>query len=63
MKTLVNRPGVVLLIAGIVSFFLRWPASWIPWLGGMLAWMLWLLAIFFVIGGLWMIFIGRPSKD
>lgn len=63
MNTIVNRPGVTLLIAGIVSFFLRWPASWIPFLGGLLAWMLLLFAVFAVIGGIWMIFIGRPAKD
>lgn len=63
MDTIVNRPGVTLLIAGIASLVLRWPAGWIPLLGGLLSWILLLVAIFFIVGGIWMIVIGRGSRD
>ena len=63
MDTIVNRPGVTLLIAGLVSLVLRWPAGWLPVIGGLLSWILFLVAIFFIIGGIWMIFIGRDSSD
>lgn len=63
MDTIVNRPGVTLLVAGLVSLVLRWPAGWLPVIGGLLSWILFLVAIFFIIGGIWMIFIGRGSSD
>lgn len=46
-----TRPGMVLLITGIVAILLRGVIGGLPLLGGLLAWVFLLAGIFFIVGG------------
>ena len=46
-----TRPGMVLLITGIVAILLRGVIRGLPLLGGLLAWVCLLAGIFFIVGG------------
>ncbi|MCP3853907.1 MAG: hypothetical protein GY745_13865 [Actinomycetia bacterium] len=61
MKTLLNRPGVVLVVTGILAYLVRPVVGAVPLLGGVLSIIFLLLAIFMVVGGVWMLIIGRGS--
>lgn len=50
-----RRPGVVLLITGVVALVLRLVVDGIPWIGGLLSWVCLLGGIFFIIGGIFLL--------
>ena len=50
-----TRPGVVLLITGIVAILLRGVIRGLPLLGGLLAWVFLLSGIFFIVGGIFLL--------
>lgn len=55
------RPGFTLLFAGVASYFVSKFIDFIPMIGGMLAVMTFLFAIFAVIGGVWLIVAERRA--
>lgn len=59
MGFIVDRPGLTLIIVGIIAFLLRNVFSWVPLIGGAMGAILSFAAVFFVVGGLWMFFMGR----
>ncbi len=58
---LLMRPGFTLLFAGVASYFVSKFIDFIPMIGGMLAVMTFLFAIFAVIGGVWLIVAERRA--
>lgn len=54
-----RRPGMVLLVAGVVALLLRLVISGVPWIGGLLAWVCLLAGIFFIIGGAFLLITKR----
>lgn len=50
-----TRPGMVLLVTGIVAILLRGVIRGLPLLGGLLAWIFLLSGIFFVVGGIFLL--------
>ncbi len=59
MSFLMDKPGAVLLVAAVLV--LRWPVAALPAVGGLLAWVLLAAAVFFAVGGVWMLFMGRGA--
>lgn len=57
------RPGWTLLLAGVVAFALSQVIGGLPLIGGMLAVMLFLFALFAVFGGLWLIVAERRASQ
>lgn len=55
------RPGYTLLLAGIAAYFVSRVIDFVPLIGSMLAVMLFLFAIFGVIGGLWLVVAERRT--
>jgi hypothetical protein len=50
-----TRPGMVLLVTGIVAILLRGVIRGLPLLGGLLAWVFLLSGIFFIVGGIFLL--------
>ena len=50
-----TRPGIVLLVTGIVAIMLRGVIRGRPLLGGLLSWVLHLSGIFFIVGGVFLL--------
>lgn len=50
-----TRPGVVLLVTGVVAILLRGLIRGLPLIGGLLAWVFLLAGIFFVVGGIFLL--------
>jgi len=50
-----TRPGIVLLITGVVALLLRLVIRSVPVIGGLLGWICLLGGIFFVIGGIFLL--------
>ena len=50
-----TRPGMILLITGVVALLLRLVVKSAPLIGGLLGWLLLLGGIFFVIGGVFLL--------
>ncbi len=61
MNFLMEKPGAVLLVAAVLAFVLRWPLGAVPAIGGVLSWILVAAAVFFAVGGVWMLFMGRSA--
>ncbi|MGH1503867.1 MAG: hypothetical protein ACRBI6_09960 [Acidimicrobiales bacterium] len=61
MSFLMDKPGAVLLVAAVLALVLRWPVAALPAVGGLLAWVLLAAAVFFAVGGVWMLFMGRGA--
>ncbi len=61
MGFIVDRPGLTLIIVGVVAFLLRNVFSWVPLAGGAMSAILMFAAAFFVVGGIWMFVVGRSS--
>ena len=51
--------GVLLIIVGIIAFLVRNVFNWVPLIGGAMNTILIFAACFFVVGGIWMFFMGR----
>lgn len=54
-----RRPGIVLLVSGVVALLLRLVISGVPLIGGLLAWVCLLGGIFFIIGGAFLLITKR----
>lgn len=63
MKFIVDQPGLTLLIAGVIAFLVRPLFGWVPLIGGAMSVILLFVAVFFVVGGAWMFFMGRKGVD
>lgn len=50
-----RRPGVILLVTGVVALLLRFVVNAVPLIGGLLSWVCLLGGIFFVIGGIFLL--------
>lgn len=61
MGFIVDRPGLTLIIVGVIAFLARNIFSWVPLIGGAMSVMLLFVGVFFVIGGVWMFVVGRSS--
>ncbi len=61
MGFIVDRPGLSLLVVGILMFFVRPLFEWLPLIGGAMNTILLLASIFFVVGGVWMFFMNRSG--
>jgi len=61
MGFIVDRPGLTLVIVGVLSFVLRNAFNWVPLIVGALGAILTFAAVFFVIGGVSMAVVGRPA--
>ncbi len=59
MGFIVDRPGLTLIIVGVIAFLIRNALNWVPLVGGAMSAVLSFAAVFFVVGGLWMFFVGR----
>lgn len=59
MGFIIDRPGLTLIIVGVLAFFSRRFFSWVPLIGGAMSAILLFAAVFFVIGGVWMFVVGR----
>jgi hypothetical protein len=59
MGFIVDRPGLTLVIVGLVAFLARNIFSWVPLIGGAMNAILLFVGVFFVIGGVWMFVVGR----
>lgn len=60
---LLMRPGYTLLAAGIASYFASRFVGGVPLVGSMLTFMLFIFAIFGVIGGIWLIVAERRNAN
>ena len=56
-----TRPGVVLLVTGVVALFLRAIIDGVPVIGGLLSWVCLLGGIFFIVGGIFLLVKPRGS--
>ncbi len=61
MKFLIDRPGVVLLLSGIVAFLARRFFGWVPLIGGVMSTILFVFAIFAIVGGVWLLLMDRKD--
>lgn len=59
MGFIIDRPGLTLIIVGILAFLVRNVFAWVPLIGGAMSAILMFAAVFFVVGGLWMFVVGR----
>jgi len=59
MGFIVDRPGLTLIVVGIVALLVRNVFAWIPLIGGAMSAILLFAGVFFVIGGIWMFVVGR----
>lgn len=50
-----TRPGVILVITGVVALFLRLIVRGAPLIGGLLGWLLLLGGVFFIVGGIFLL--------
>lgn len=50
-----TRPGVILLVTGVVALLLRMVVDAIPVVGGLLAWVCLLGGLFFIVGGIFLL--------
>ncbi len=62
MKFILTRPGITLIVVGIIAFFVRRIVDGLPLVGGILNGILFVASIFFVIGGLWIFVMGRAAE-
>ncbi len=61
MKFLIDRPGVVLLLSGIIAFLARRFFGWVPLIGGVMSTILFVFAIFAIVGGVWLLLMDRKD--
>ncbi len=61
MKFILTRPGITLIVVGIVAFFVRNLLDGLPLIGGIISPILLVASIFFVVGGLWIFVMGRAG--
>lgn len=61
MGFIIDRPGLTLIIVGVVVYLLRNAFTWVPLIGGATTAVLWFAAVFFVVGGIWMFVVGRSA--
>ena len=50
-----TRPGVVLLVTGVVALLVRSLIDKVPLIGGLLSWVCLLGGIFFIVGGIFLL--------
>ena len=50
-----TRPGVILLITGVIALVIRPIIDGLPAIGGLLAWVCLLGGIFFIVGGIFLL--------
>ena len=58
---LLMRPGYTLLLAGVLAYVVSRFIDVVPLIGSTVAVMLFLFALFAVVGGLWLIFAERRA--
>lgn len=63
VKFILTRPGITLIVVGILAFLIRMVIDGVPVVGGMLSGILLVASVFFVVGGLWIFVMGRASKE
>jgi hypothetical protein len=56
---LMMQPGSALLVLAVVAYLARFVVGGIPLIGGLLSFILLFAIVFGVIGGLYLLFIGR----
>ena len=61
MGFIVDRPGLTLVIVGVLAFLIRNEFGWVPLIGGAMTAVLTFAALFFVVGGVWMFVVGRSA--
>lgn len=61
MGFIVDRPGLTLIIVGVIAFLIRNLFTWVPLIGGAVSAILMFAAAFFIVGGVWMFVVGRSS--
>jgi len=61
MGFIVDRPGLTLVIVGVIAFLIRNAFNWVPLIGGAMGAVLMFAAAFFIVGGIWMFVVGRSS--
>lgn len=59
MGFIVDRPGLTLIIVGVLAFLVRNVFDWVPLIGGAMGAILMFASVFFVVGGIWMFVVGR----
>ena len=50
-----KKPGVMLLLTGVVALVLRSLVKAIPLIGGLLSWVMFLGGVFFIVGGIFLL--------
>ena len=60
---LMMQPGSALLVMAGLAFVSRLAVGFVPVIGGLLSFILLLATIFGVLGGLFLLFVGRRSGD
>lgn len=61
MGFIMDRPGLTLIVVGVIAYLLRNAFGWVPLIGGAVSAVLLFAAAFFVVGGIWMFVVGRRS--
>lgn len=61
MGFIIDRPGLTLIIVGVLAFLVRNIFNWVPLVGGAMSAILTFAAVFFVVGGVWMFVVGRSA--
>jgi len=56
-----TRPGVALLVTGVVALLLRLVIDKVPLIGGLLAWVCLLGGLFFIVGGIFLLIKKRGT--
>lgn len=59
MAFIMDRPGLTLILVGVVAFLVRNAFGRVPLIGGSISALLLFASVFFVVGGLWMFVVGR----
>ncbi len=61
--SLLMRPGSALLVLAVMAFFGRYLVGGVPLIGGTLSYILWFATVFGVIGGVFLLFMGRRTAE
>lgn len=61
MKLILTRPGITLIVVGILAYLVSTVIDGVPAIGGLLNGILIVASIFFVVGGLWIFVMGRAG--
>ncbi len=61
--SLLMRPGATLLLLALVAFVVSLFIGGVPVVGAWLYWILRFVALFGVVGGIWLLIMGRKAEE